>query len=159
MGHIRSRKTLSLRASVATDSFEDVGVKCRNLASPSVFSKSPAGLFAPFGLDWTPTPGRIGFFLSVLDFGNYLSSRSSGEHSDGNDGTVEKNTDDSLSNALSPGLYVRVGLGDSPLVAGFGVSYGSELRKGTMETGEQTRFDTKRYSIFIAVDVTLFPLF
>lgn len=64
---------------------------------------------------------------------------------------------------LSPGAYLKFGIGRTPFVFGAGLAYAPNLRgyiyKSTAPeaTTEKEIFSAMRFGMFVAVDVTIFP--
>lgn len=123
-------------------------------------------LFAPVGLDIAFCGSRAfgpGVFLSAIDVGQLLSVPLDGEEletpaEDGSaaEGMVEREETIRFVQVFSPGIFVRFGIADLPLVVGGGVSYLPRLRKVTTD---DDGFDVNALRVigFVAVDVTILP--
>jgi hypothetical protein len=133
-------------------------------SAPLLPPAAAGGLFAPIGIEYTYPIGDSGysggFFLSILDVGALTWTRIQQTAN----GSTSPNTQPEVSFAqvLSPGLYYRMGLFNSPFVAGVGASYAPSLRKYTFDDAsgqsQQGISSFIRVGAFLAVDVTLFPL-
>jgi hypothetical protein len=111
-----------------------------------------AGLFAPVGIDFAYW---IGVFVSVVDLGQLTWSRIEND-----DAQAEPNT--GFAQVFSPGAYLHVPLGRSPFTVGGGFSYAPALRRfkdDPMDAADESNDDAAwRVGAFLAVDVTLFPV-
>jgi hypothetical protein len=126
-----------------------------------------AGLLAPVGIDFaTPLGGghneSMGLFLSVVDVGQLTWARLTNVVDRDDDIKAEPTPVTSFGRILSPGAYLHFSIGHSPLVIGGGVSYAPALRKYTVGAAagapEIDQLSTLRLGMFIAVDVTILPL-
>lgn len=148
------------------------GVDRLRVSGQDVYSNGPAPLGA-LGIDlnfagW-PHPGaRLGLFLSVIDvgqlFGVAADTKGEVEGSMGEDKDVEieRGTPLGFVQVFSPGIYVRLGLFDTPATVGVGVARVPEARTVTVIEPDDSRSDPNdvdvwRASAWIAMDVTLLP--
>ncbi|MFY9822971.1 MAG: hypothetical protein WAM82_16435 [Thermoanaerobaculia bacterium] len=104
-------------------------------------------VFAPVGLDYNLNK-HWGVFLSMVDLGNLAEIRF---HQDNGDTEVP---DAHLRDVVSPGLWFRYSIHNTPLVAGFGASL--RRQSGSAQTTNGTFWQG---GIFFSVDVPLFTLF
>ena len=120
-----------------------------NVGAPAVY------LFAPVGVELSFLGSRafgLGVYVSVLDVGQLLSV----PLNDQTDDERLERADVKVEQVFSPGLYLKAGLGDTPLVVGGGVSLAPALRN--VLEGEPVEGATVvRGVAFLAVDVTLYP--
>jgi hypothetical protein len=107
-----------------------------------------------------------GLFLSVLDVGQLISTPIAPTTTSSSGGAQTKavaGTDFQLAQVFSPGAYARFGLGNSPFTLGFGGAFAPRLRQfETLDAkGTTTKelFSVFRANVFLAVDVTMFPLY
>lgn len=104
---------------------------------------------------------RWGFFVSVLDLGALASARLTDE--EGSDANAEAAPEIGVAQVFSPGLYMTLGL-DAPFTLAAGCSYVPALRGAIVDTAtiERTEIDplsVVRCGAFLAVDVTILPIF
>jgi len=131
----------------------------------------PAGaLMGSFGLDVSFPVGTstFGLYVSVLDVGGLLSlpfgSVEATARTPSGEVQAELELEPRISavQVVSPGLYLRWGLPDMPLVFGVGGSVVPLARRIRSGPGDAAEVDEEvsivRLSAFLAVDVTLFPL-
>lgn len=120
---------------------------------------------AYLGLDLSlPLHNRVvphaGLMLSVVDLGSLLSYRTSSE-SVMTDASMEADVSQvssvGFAQLFSPGVFARIGLGGSPLLLGVGVAFVPNARQVTNASGVDEDLGAIRWSLFLAVDVTLFP--
>jgi len=132
------------------------------------YSSRVRGVFAPVGIGATMPvnvipglPGSpLGVFMSLLDLGQVVETRSNSTDGTGNDVTdVQRKSSVGLQDVYSPGLYVTLGLGNSPFVIGAGLSRTPGLREVTLANGDAATMDADRKLVFIGVDLVWFPLF
>jgi len=97
----------------------------------------------------------MGALVSLIDVGGLLSTRLSGKS--GADGAT---TDDPvrLKNILSLGGYVHFSFGRSPVVGGFGYAVSPALRRAELVNGQHEDLKSSRWLLFVATDITIFPL-
>jgi hypothetical protein len=115
----------------------------------------------PIGKGWV-----FGGFVSAVDVGQLLSAPLGPDEST-HDKVVYKaraGGEIQIVQVLSPGLYVRLGVGKSPVTVGFGASVAPRLRTYSSRseaTPQQDLGDSQvtmiRYGIFIGIDNTLIP--
>jgi len=126
-----------------------------------------AGLFAPVGIDFAAPLCRhvesVGLFLSVIDVGQLTWARLGNVSDHASDIKADPTPVTDFGQVLSPGAYLHASIGHSPLVIGGGISYAPALRKYTLGTGaasmpEVEQLSTIRLGVFVAVDVTILPL-
>lgn len=124
----------------------------------SVLRGRYSALFAPVGLDvsWPikSTDFTGGIFFSVIDVGNLMSVNTS--QSDAIQ--VNDNPHATFQDVYSPGIYARIGMGRTPFVLGFGIAKTPGLRTAELADGSTASLNSVRMSAFIAMDITLFPL-
>ena len=119
-----------------------------------------AGKLCGFFHDWV----RPGLFLSVIDVGALMSYAYDTPQTTGaNDKSVRagQTTPIGFAQIFSPGAFLRLGIGKTPLVIGGGVSF---LPRGRSITATDNAMTTTteersavRWSFFLAVDVTILP--
>lgn len=126
------------------------------------------GMHAPVGLDFNGPIGKdhtFGLYVSVIDVGQLLTVPLTSSARDEGGAEIEATANDEveLVQVLSPGLYLRWGIGDSPFSLAGGVSYAPRLRRfipanelstSTFEGQE----DVVRVSLGLGVDVTILSL-
>ena len=101
----------------------------------------------------------LGVFVSALDIGNLAAQRVLGNHEDrledDEEGVKERPTI-GVRQVLSPGLFVRLGIAETPITLVGGASVVPDLR----EVQDSQRRDSwaLRFTLGLAIDVTLFPL-
>lgn len=125
------------------------------------------GLIGAVGFDFagpvcTDSRWTIGAFLSLLDVGQLISAPAF-PATDGQQKQPTAGGSFSIVQILSPGLYFRLGAGNSPFVFGAGVAVAPNLRKydrlatdGSVLSSQQ--LTVLRAQAFLGVDLTLFPL-
>lgn len=118
------------------------------------------GIFMPVGIDYSYSKNArqdtYGIFVSLLDLGAIATLRS-GDNSD--TVSVESEANFGFEQIVSPGIYFRYGIPNSPLVIGAGWSRTPRLRSITIKsTAESIDMDSTRLLLFMAVDVPLFPI-
>lgn len=119
------------------------------------------GCFLPVGIEfsinttWKPI-SSVGLFGSILDLGNLASYRLNGNSYDSL--TINNNSRITFQNVMNPGAYLTFGITkDKPLSIGFGAEYIPAMRK--LESNNLIEDQTLkgwRYSVFVALDLTLF---
>lgn len=127
------------------------------------------GVYASLGIDFSwhcsateKCPSTFGVFLSVIDVGTVLSYH----HSIGDDETLDTDNTPkiSLAQVFSPGVYLRWGVCNTPLVVGAGVSLAprllsvTETDNGTVNTEERKDRTVFRFMAFFAVDIPILEL-
>lgn len=111
------------------------------------------------GSSWT-----IGGFLSILDVGQLAYVRIHTGLTDTPGGATGASTASEVSflSVLSPGAYLRIGAGSSPLTFGVGAAFAPQMRKYLFSTAsgaaDQDLFSLLRLTAFLAVDVSLFRI-
>ncbi len=104
---------------------------------------------------------HVGLFVPVVDVGSLLNFRSDdakAELAGGGMAEVGQASNVGFVQLLSPGLYLRAGIGGTPLVIGAGASFVPEARRVTSATGAvDDDVSAIRWNVFAAVDVTLLP--
>jgi hypothetical protein len=127
------------------------------------------GLHAPVGLDFSGPTGKghtFGLYLSVIDLGQLLTVpvvSSTPAEPDGTKIEATANDDVELIQVLSPGLYLRWGIGDTPFSLAVGGSYAPRLRRFTPADDLsmsmfESQEDVFRLSLGLGVDVTILSL-
>ncbi|KYF56233.1 hypothetical protein BE08_31990 [Sorangium cellulosum] len=112
----------------------------------------------PVGSTWT-----VGGCVSILDVGQLVTLPLQTPAGRTNE-VPATNEDVRLSQVLSPGGYLKLGLGASPLVLGAGVSYAPDLRSYVRRDADTEKevardvFSMWRFHAFLAVDVTILRL-
>ncbi len=129
------------------------------------FTGSAAGVFAPVGLHASypfaigPARFHLGAMLSLVDVGNLASVRIKDELAP-ETGTTSSETNVTIAQVFSPGLYATLGLFHSPLVIGGGFSMVPNGRTVELPQPDgSTRSEAHaalRLGLFIAIDLTLF---
>jgi hypothetical protein len=136
----------------------------QHLGSQEIKGGFAGGLIAPVGIELSfplPKSSSIGLLVSVLDIGQITWSRLGEKNETPTDAGTKSLPDPSLSQVFSPGAYVVFGLGHSPFTLGAGGSIAPDLRQYTYELSSvstEQSVTVWRVGLFIAVDVTLFPL-
>lgn len=161
---------LSLNAFVgAGGGYESVRTEAGVAGSPYVSLLAPVGLHATWPRPGTH-PHHVGVFLSVLDIGNLVAVRL--RDVEGVQGLrVESPSKVSFAQVLAPGAFFTLGVRSpgelTPFVLGAGVAYAPQGRElvtsaTNPQTGEleesRSLVGATRFSVFLAVDVTLLPL-
>ena len=111
--------------------------------------ESYVGAYLPIGLEYGRPVGRkfsLGGFLQVLDLGSIATMRLD------RDGDDELEDEAKLSKVFSPGLFAVLGIRGLPIAVGAGASYAPQAR---FVAGRG--LDALRRSVFVAVDVPIFP--
>lgn len=123
----------------------------------------------PIGVEFgRPLVGSCSFnvLVSVLDVGAVAVTRLKESDVEGAAMTdsVRRSTEEDLAGVLAPGLFVSVGLGTSPFVAGIGAEY-LPASRAVYECPDANPCETTRtvpvgrFMAFIAIDMPVFPLF
>jgi len=115
------------------------------------------GFYLPVGIEWVyrvqsfPLLHSFSAFLQVVDLGAFAAARY-------NNSSVDQ-PDPKLMDVLAPGLFLVSSLGNSPFSVGVGGSVAPRAQVVSAETaGERDRISGAfRLSVFMAVDVPLFP--
>jgi len=118
---------------------------------------APLGIHATFPIEKGRWGGKLpvwdthlGGFLSVIDFGPYLSYSPE-------QGDLKSESNLGFQQVLAPGLYLTLGPTGMrqkyPLLLGFGAEYNPSLRKS--EGGDNV--SVIRVQAFVGIDLTLFP--
>lgn len=109
--------------------------------------------------NWT-----FGPYISLLDVGQLLSTpigAASTTDENGTKSTAEPGGDIKAVQLFSPGLYLRVGAGNTPFTFGVGATVAPKLRQYSDETSAGASKDIAltmiRANAFLAVDVTILP--
>jgi hypothetical protein len=119
------------------------------------------GLDVSFPVD----ASTFGLYVSVVDIGGLLSvpfGELDATTPGGDSAQLEVEPRISALQVVSPGLYLRWGLPDMPLVLGAGASVVPLARRVRSPSGSAMAFEEDvsvlRVMAFLAVDVTLLPL-
>ena len=102
-----------------------------------------------------------GVFMSVLDLGQLVSARIVERAETTGEEGAKTASEVSLLSVLSPGVYLKFGLGRSPLALGAGIAYAPAMRtyfyrpEGAPTTVVGDPFGAWRASVFFAVDATI----
>lgn len=124
----------------------------------SSYTGNAIGVFAPVGIDftWATSDQRnsYGILLSVIDLGNPVSARLSGNSTSQ---VVDTTNNAQLRDVLSLGIYAHRNIENSPLVYGIGVSYSPTLRRALTTGGTQSNLSSFQLGVFMAIDITMFP--
>ncbi|HSO00123.1 MAG TPA: hypothetical protein VLS89_17645 [Candidatus Nanopelagicales bacterium] len=119
------------------------------------------GFFAPIGVDLTVGKGdaaSIGLFLSLIDLGALTDFRL-GEGDSDPTTEVESAPKIGFGQVFSPGAFIVLGVGETPITLGGGVALAPRLREiSTVGTDDRSEASALRVSGFVALDLTLFPL-
>jgi hypothetical protein len=121
-----------------------------------------AGAMAPIGLHASIPVGRssLGLLVSILDVGQITWTRLRNHDPSMTEAGTRAAPEATFSRVFSPGGYLVIGAGHSPITFGLGVSYAPELRTYTYQlsgTLAEQSVSVLRVGAFVAVDVTLFP--
>ena len=115
--------------------------------------------FAPIGVQktWTNGEWAWGGFISLLDLGNLVNSP---ETLKVDGGVIESDVESEFDKVFSPGLYFTLSNRAAPITYGLGYSQGPNgYRTFVNASGNETAVDkASSVSLFIAVDLALFPL-
>lgn len=119
---------------------------------PGAVDQQQVGFYLPLGFEYGRPLGRqvgnVSLFLQVIDLGAVAAARYG-------TGDVEQ-PDPSLIDFISPGLFVIKSIGLTPFSVGAGLSAAPRAQV-VREEGEQRISGAFRGSVFLAVDVPLFP--
>lgn len=154
------------RTSIAINGF--LGVSAGPEITPTGKWSGTGALYAPIGLHMTTPLGsghawfHGGLFVSVIDLGALTATRLATElgTDDGKSPTVETTANIGFAQIFSPGLFVTLGVGQSPIVVGGGAAVTPSLRKAiTLENGvsKTDELPAVRVQGFVALDLTLLP--
>jgi hypothetical protein len=115
------------------------------------------GLYMPVAVEysWARDWGifrSVAVGASVLDLGGVVSYSDEDELSGGE---TTSSSNSSLSSLTSPGIYVALGLRNSPFRLGISASRTPDLRSVDFGEGVEQNVDSKRVLIFFTVDVPL----
>jgi hypothetical protein len=119
--------------------------------------------FAPtlsLGVDvhWGFDCSRAGLFLSVLDLGALATIRVTNPDSSSNQAQAERDPEVRFEQVLAPGIYPYYGIG--PFDFGAGVGFVPSLRAARdRETRDFDSLNVLRIAAFVAVDISVLPLF
>ena len=105
---------------------------------------------------------RPGLFLSVIDVGALMSYGYDTPSQNTNDKSLQagQTTPIGFAQIFAPGAFVRLGISRTPLVIGGGVSFLPRGRSITTTDSAMTTSEERsavRWSLFLAVDVTILP--
>jgi hypothetical protein len=135
-------------------------------ASSALRADWAGGAFAPVGIDVTnPCFGdwAWGLFVSALDVGQLLTSpvgASTGAATASQPAmTAIPGGSVNVVQVLSPGLYLHMSIGNSPITLGAGASVAPLLRYYADESGTKTPYSMIRGNAFVGVDLDLIPLY
>lgn len=126
-----------------------------------------ASFVGSVGLDasWPVGKSTLGAYVSIVDVGPLASLRTDGEQEAVNPDGQTEDADVTVGGAndplalLSPGVYFRWGICETPLVLAVGASYVPKARSLRFEGVEDSRgADAVRVMGLLAVDVVIFPL-
>lgn len=133
----------------------------RTFADETEFHAGALSLHASIGLDWSMHGGMlgsIGLYLHLIDLGALASAPFGLEVPGGPQEREVRVEVDGLS-WVSPGLYIRWGIADSPAVLAIGAAYVPRARTLVTEVpmGDdvQQRLDGVRIQLILGVDATL----
>ena len=126
-----------------------------------------ASAVAAVGIDvaWPLGYWSAGFFVSLLDLGQLLSLPINPRHAmrGGAEYTAQAGTELEAAQILSPGLFGRLGLGDTPLTFAMGASVAPILRQfERRDPVTRARLDDELFTVIrlqalVGVDVTILP--
>lgn len=153
---------------VSVGSLVGMGYSQETLSDSSEFSTSPNSnrgsvfsVFAPIGVDLSfPLKGKhtFGVFLSIIDLGHLLEARYHGKEEENVD-SIKAESNKSFEQVISPGIFARWGISKSPWVIGFGYSRVPKIRKVNFKNGESKDLNSYRWTLFVSMDITIFPMF
>ncbi|MEZ5018362.1 MAG: hypothetical protein R2800_14980 [Flavipsychrobacter sp.] len=130
-----------------------------NKSSSTVNWASSLSFYLPIGVDfnWGFSVSKtknmsLGLYLQAFDLGAVMNYRLNA------DSTESNNPEVSFQQLISPGASLIVHLPNSPIVVGGGVNYTPSLRSIT-DNNITYEANALRYGVFLAVDVTVIPLF
>lgn len=117
-----------------------------------------AAVSLPVGVEWVHRWGgswlpSLSAFLQVIDLGSVASARYRRKDEDGGGSPP----DPELIDVLSPGVFGIVSLGKTPLSLGFGGSVAPRALRLEDAAADGRISGAVRLSVFLAVDVPLFP--
>jgi hypothetical protein len=116
----------------------------------NAYSGGTLGVAAPVGFDLVTPVENLGLFVSVLDLGNLLTARVSG---DSNSQVSSTETNAGFSELQSYGVYARWWLGKSPFVLFFGASYAPNLRQANLTSGGSQNVNSTRITGGVALEL------
>lgn len=158
--------TFSLNGYVGGSVGAEVPLLALKTSRPDLATNAAFGATGAIGLDLTWPYGNGwagGFFLSVLDVGQLLNipiapgkGKSEG---DNKAKTAEVGGELKIVQVLAPGLYAHTSFGDSPFTLGAGVSFAPLLRTYSEEGKNKDAFSMLRASVFLAVDISILPIY
>lgn len=124
----------------------------------------PVGLHVSLPFKLFEGKFHVGPMFSLLDLGTVSTARvnedpakSKGDAA-GQTATSSAAAQVGWKQVTAPGLYGVIGLLESPIVVGFGISYVPELREVALSDGSTDDASVFRYGGFLAIDVPIFPL-
>lgn len=134
------------------------------------YAVSPAIMVGPeFGFPLLRTGWSVNVFLPLLDLGALASIRLDGNSAttSGDQGAsmiARRESSVSFASVFAPGLFVGVGIGNTPFVVGAGVQYAPSLREyfqcGNTPTCSTTEaLSTLRFGLTLAVDLPVFSIY
>lgn len=130
-----------------------------NKSSSTIDWASSLSFYLPIGVDfnWGFSVSKkknmsLGLYLQAFDLGAVMNYRLNA------DSTESSNPEVSFQQLISPGASLMLHLPNSPIVIGGGVNYTPSLRSIT-SNNVTYEANAIRYGVFIAVDVTVIPLF
>lgn len=158
----RQRRLWSITALVGAAGGYEFPVRDR-LDAQATNSGPAGGGIAPIGLEISRPLGSssIGLLLSVIDVGQITWSRLRETRRSATEAGTKSLPSAELSQVFSPGGYLVFSAGKSPFAFGVGASFAPDLRAFTYDvSGSPVERDVSvwRIGLFVAVDVTLFPL-
>lgn len=160
----REGRMISLTGLVGISAFRD------RLLAAEPLDTWGFGLHASIGLDLNlagGSAGTFGFYVALLDLGSIASVPFGLDVErevlvEGTEVEERVETKVRLLSVLSPGVFVRVGLGRTPFVLGAGASFVPEartLRREADDGADELRaLDAVRFQVFFAIDTTLWVL-
>ncbi|SNR16637.1 hypothetical protein [Tenacibaculum jejuense] len=111
---------------------------------------APVGIYAQL---WKSEKTTWGLFVPIIDIGAPVRFRF-----DDNKNT-ETLPDFDFNDIFSPGLYISIGLNNSPFAFNAGIQYGPKLRGIDNGSGVLTNIEAYRVGVGVVIDIPLFTLY
>jgi hypothetical protein len=134
------------------------------------FAVSPTIMIGPeFGMPLANTGWSFNLYVPILDLGALASLRlGPSEEATSNEtatnGTARRAASVELATVFAPGVFVGVGIADTPIVVALGVQYAPGLREyfrcsGTDRCQNTDTLSTIRVGLTLSVDLPLLPIY